>query len=79
MGVSREQSTSNCPKNEHFLPPDTHTYVRFALLRTILDVRGMLGLASHWPRKLNSWSFFIGTKKSLQKLQTNVVKWSDTL
>ena len=26
-GVSRKQSTSNFPKNEHFLPPDTHTYV----------------------------------------------------
>ena len=25
MGFSREQSTSNFPKNEHFLPPDTHT------------------------------------------------------
>ena len=27
MGVSRKQSTSNFPKNKHFLPPDTHTYV----------------------------------------------------
>ena len=27
MGVSRKQSTPNFPKNEHFLPPDTHTYV----------------------------------------------------
>ena len=27
MGVSRKQSTSNFPKNEHFLPPDLHTYV----------------------------------------------------
>ena len=26
-GVSRKQSTSNFPKNEHFLPPDTHTYM----------------------------------------------------
>ena len=26
-GVSRKQSTPNFPKNEHFLPPDTHTYV----------------------------------------------------
>ena len=25
--VSRKQSTPNFPKNEHFLPPDTHTYV----------------------------------------------------
>ena len=25
--VSRKQSTSNFPKNEHFLLPDTHTYV----------------------------------------------------
>ena len=41
MGVSRKQSTPNFPKNEHFLPPDTHTHVlcfletpvlRFALL-----------------------------------------------
>ena len=24
----RKQSTPNFPKNEHFLPPDTHTYVR---------------------------------------------------
>ena len=23
-GVSRKQSTPNFPKNEHFLPPDTH-------------------------------------------------------
>ena len=27
MGVSRKQSTPNFPKNEHFLPPDTRTYV----------------------------------------------------
>ena len=26
-GVSRKQSTPNCPKNEHFIPPDTLTYV----------------------------------------------------
>ena len=24
-GVSRKQNTPNFPKNEHFLPPDTHT------------------------------------------------------
>ena len=24
MGVSRKQSMSNFPQNEHFLPPDTH-------------------------------------------------------
>ena len=27
MGVSGKQSTSNFPKNEHFLPSDAHTYV----------------------------------------------------
>ena len=27
MCVSRKQSTPNFPKNEHFLPPDTHTCV----------------------------------------------------
>ena len=26
-GVSRKQSTPDFPKNENFLPPDTHTYV----------------------------------------------------
>ena len=26
-GVSQKQSMSNFPKNEHFLPPDTHIYV----------------------------------------------------
>ena len=26
-GASRTQSTPNCPKNEHFFTPDTHTYV----------------------------------------------------
>ena len=26
-GVSRKQSMSNFPKNEHFVPLDTHTYV----------------------------------------------------
>ena len=26
-GVSRKQSTPNFPKNEPFLPADTHTYV----------------------------------------------------
>ena len=26
-GVSRKQSTPNFPKNEHFLSPDTHTYM----------------------------------------------------
>ena len=26
-GVSRKHSTPNFPKNEHLLPPDTHTYV----------------------------------------------------
>ena len=26
-GVSRKQSTPKLPKNKHFLPPDTHTYV----------------------------------------------------
>ena len=25
-GVSRKQSTPNFPKNEYFLPPDTHTW-----------------------------------------------------
>ena len=29
-GVSRKQSTSNFPKIEHFLPPDTHTYMRLS-------------------------------------------------
>ena len=28
MDVSTKQSTPNFPKNEHFLPPDKHTYVR---------------------------------------------------
>ena len=27
MEETRKQSTANIPKNEHFLPPDTHTYV----------------------------------------------------
>ena len=27
MEVTRKQSTPNFPKNEHFLPPDTDTYV----------------------------------------------------
>ena len=27
-GVSRKQSTPNFPKNENFLPPDTHTNLR---------------------------------------------------
>ena len=27
-GVSRKQIEPNFPKNEHFLPPDTHTYVQ---------------------------------------------------
>ena len=26
--VSRKQSTPNFPKSKHFLPPNTHTYVR---------------------------------------------------
>ena len=26
-GISRKQSRSNFPKNEHFLPHDTHTYM----------------------------------------------------
>ena len=26
-GVSKKQSTPKFPKNKHFLPPDTHTYV----------------------------------------------------
>ena len=26
-GVSRKQSMPNFPKNEHFLPPDTHTHM----------------------------------------------------
>ena len=26
-GVSRQQNTPSFPKNEHFLPPDTHTHV----------------------------------------------------
>ena len=30
MGVLRKQSPPNYPKNEHFLPPDTHTYVRLS-------------------------------------------------
>ena len=25
--VTRKQSTPNFPLNEHFLPPDTHTYM----------------------------------------------------
>ena len=25
--VQEKQNTPNFPKNEHFLPPDTHTYV----------------------------------------------------
>ena len=28
MGVTRKQSPPNFPKNEHFLPPDTHTFTR---------------------------------------------------
>ena len=27
MGASRKQSTPNFPKNDHFLLPDTYTYV----------------------------------------------------
>ena len=30
--VTRKQSTPNFPKNKHFLPPDTYTVLRFALL-----------------------------------------------
>ena len=35
MGVTRKQSTPNFPKNEHFLPPDTHTnvYEMFVFLK----------------------------------------------
>ena len=28
LGVSRKQSTTNFPKNKHFLPSDTHTRLR---------------------------------------------------
>ena len=28
MGVSRKQSTPNFLKNDYFLPPDMHTYIR---------------------------------------------------
>ena len=27
-GASRKQNAPNFPKNEHFLPPNMHTYVR---------------------------------------------------
>ena len=32
-GVSRNQSTQSFPKNEHFLPPDTHLYVQYQLTK----------------------------------------------
>ena len=38
-GVSREQSTSNFLKNEHFLPPDTHTYARTCAYQGVSNVR----------------------------------------
>ena len=38
-GVSREQSTSNFLKNEHFLPPDTHTYARTCAYQGVRNVR----------------------------------------
>ena len=28
LGVSRKQSTTNLPKNQHFLPSDTHTRLK---------------------------------------------------
>ena len=31
--VSRKWSPPNFPKKEHFLPPDTHTYVRFKKIK----------------------------------------------
>ena len=32
MEVKRKQSLSDFPKNEHFLPPDTHTFGKFDML-----------------------------------------------
>ena len=37
-GVSRKQSTSNFPKNEHFLPTDAQTYVKKYLFFGKFDV-----------------------------------------
>ena len=38
--VSRKQSTPNFLKNEHFLPPDTHTYVCVSVGKKCLCVPG---------------------------------------
>ena len=36
-GVSRKQSTPNFPKKEHFLPPDTPTYVYGKIWRALFS------------------------------------------
>ena len=35
MGVPRKQSTPNFPKNKHYLPPDTQTYVAYQGVRNV--------------------------------------------
>ena len=44
-GVSRKRSTPNVPKNKHFLPLDTHTYVCVCVYQVVRNVRFSENLA----------------------------------
>ena len=66
-GVSGKQNTPNFPKNQHFLPPDTHTYVwyntRFEIrpfdsLPTICEVGFILFTSIRVPYNVALFSLF---------------------
>ena len=71
-GVSRKQSTPNFPKNDYFLLPDTHTYVRVRVMGKKYSFFGKFGvlcfleiavlrfaLLPYYRRTTGSFRFFI--------------------
>ena len=56
-GVSRKRSTPNAPKNKHFLPSDTHTYVCVCAYQVVRNVRFLENLACFVFLKHPFWDF----------------------
>ena len=66
-GVSRKQSRSNFPKNEHFLPPDTHTSVCIS------------GLITEDFVKITSYCWNIFYENIAKLVIDNAVLWEVTI
>ena len=57
-GVTRKQSTPNFSKNEHFLPPDSHT--ENVSCNTRLEIRPFTLMPKKWLNQSNIYNIELG-------------------